>query len=177
MYRTHNKDIIEKYNGNKSCIYLIDTGIVENGKSVYKFGRTGNLHQRMANHMSGWPNMRIVHIQRVKNMGICEKHLKEMCRDFRYGGCLEMLHATSPHYFVTCMKEIHLAEKSNILGESTRVTRPSVKEYDLLNDKYIAMCSTVDNLVQHNKTLKDKLIRQRKIIAQLNQSINLLSDL
>lgn len=93
-----------------SFIYLIDTGVHDNGHALYKFGQTRKITERFNSHKRIWKDMKVVHIERVINPFKCEHRLKNMCEKYLYKGdkCSqrEILHGVTDEWVIKCMKNI-----------------------------------------------------------------------
>lgn len=113
-----NRWFIEKNAHVKSCLYLIDTGLCDGQDTIFKYGRTTDIQQRMARHMKMWKNMKILHIEPVLDSVNCEKCLKEALREYIYTTSFmkqkELLYGRSPRVFIDCIVEIAQKEMEQV---------------------------------------------------------------
>ncbi len=78
---------LSKCSGDISCLYLLSTGIKENDKKVYKFGRTKHLDTRIKQHITTFgENLKLVKYCIISDSDLVEAEnmLKERAEDFRY---------------------------------------------------------------------------------------------
>lgn len=113
-----NRWFIEKNAHVKSCLYLIDTGLCDGQDTIFKYGRTTDIQQRMTRHMKMWKNMKILHIEPVLDSVNCEKCLKETLREYIYTTSFmkqkELLCGRSPRIFIDCIVEIAQKEMEQV---------------------------------------------------------------
>lgn len=95
-------------------LYLIDTGVLDEQMTIFKFGQTSHMRLRMAAHRVTWKDMKLIYAVKVIEPLKCERQFREMCNNYLYTGSLytqkELLLSTCPEHFITCMKQVALDE-------------------------------------------------------------------
>jgi hypothetical protein len=87
MFLECNLNKEKKHTGDISCLYLLSTGIKENDKKVYKFGRTKHLDTRIKQHITTFgENLKLVKYCIIADSDLVEAEsmFKERAEDFKY---------------------------------------------------------------------------------------------